>query len=314
MGSKYRAALLCQPGDIKIEEIEVPHLREQEILVEMKSANLCPTDVRRYKGVKKEYVEALKTGPVILGHEGAGIVAGIGRNVTEFEEGDRVVIYPAISCGKCHYCEGGRPMMCTSLMVADVIQSIDTCRLDFGSTVVVIGLGPMGLLHIQLTRAKGVAKVIGVDLIEERREYAREVGADVVIDSENTDLVKEIMDLTEGRGADAVFIATGGTSEASCISDSLKMIAKSGTVIIFAGTYPSTLAHIDPNLIHYKMVNLTATFGFRPSDFMQAIRFISSKRVKVDAVRKPILRLNDIQEAFETYGSPDVLKIGISII
>jgi len=178
-----------------------------------------------------------------------------------------------------------------------------------GDNVVVIGAGPIGLQHIQLARHQG-ARVISSELLERRLGKAREMGASDTIWASEEDDVKRVMELTDGRGADAVIIAAG-TTEAE--ETGIAMAGPGGSVNIFAGTYPPGKITIDPNVIHYKELVLTGTHDYTPHDFTTALRLIQYGIVKVKPITSHVLPLDEIASGFDTVAERNGLKVVIKM-
>jgi len=358
---KVKAAVLYKPQDIRVEDFEIPdEIPPDHVLVRIHAATLCPTDIRKYKG----HVTLPK--PAILGHECAGIVEKVGRNVTSVVEGDKVWISSIIGwCGKCKYCRKGQINLCESLetlgfaggsiekgyelqargtigvfseytivpeiallklgdeipldkaSMIEPLSSIIKCMHDMelspGDEVVVIGCGPMGLLHINVAKALGAGRIIAVEPIEERRKMALELGADKVINPFEENAIERVKELTDGLGADIAIVAVGGQHEAKCVMDALHMVCKGGRVNIFAGTYPKRDMTIDPNIIHYREITLKATFGFTTKEPYEAFRLLKAGRLNVEKVRTPVYPLDEAPEAFKVYGTPGALKVGLNI-
>ena len=107
----YHIALLYGKEDIRVEELNLPDLSESEVLVRMRAATICPTDIRKYKGLVD-----FPSNPIPLGHEGSGEVAKVGKNVSKVKVGDKVAITPDITCGRCYYCHLGIPVLCKALI------------------------------------------------------------------------------------------------------------------------------------------------------------------------------------------------------
>lgn len=354
-----RAALLYGTGDLRVEEIDTPQPKENQVLVKIKAASLCPTDIRKYRASAK-FPE-----PIVLGHEGAGIVEAVGSEVTSFVEGDKVWPYSILSsCGKCKYCMAGRMTLCDDLRtlgfgggpiengmkvqkqgtfgvfseytavpesrliklppeisfgdasmiepLSCVLNSCETCRVTF-ENVAVMGCGPMGLLHVGVAKALGANKIIASDPIAERREKALELGADKIVDPKEVNSIDEVKKITDGYGPDVMIVSVGGRAESPCVEDAVKMTAKGARINIFAGAYPKeeALITINPNLIHYRELVLTASFGYKSKHVNEAIELIQRKGVNVGAIRKPVITLDEIKKGFEMYGKPQVLKVGI---
>ena len=112
-----RAAVLNDIKNVKIEDIDIGECGEFDVIVHLKKATLCPTDIKKYNGDKPDVRDALlELGPYVLGHEAAGIVAEVGKRVTDFSVGEHVVIQPMVSCGVCAYCRQGKANMCLNIL------------------------------------------------------------------------------------------------------------------------------------------------------------------------------------------------------
>ncbi|MCL2587957.1 MAG: alcohol dehydrogenase catalytic domain-containing protein [Oscillospiraceae bacterium] len=240
---KMKAAVLHDPKKLSIDEVEVPALRDDEVLVKVKATAICGTDLAFYLGkIPIDY-------PQVLGHEGVGIVEEVGKDVKGFTKGDHVIFNPAYFCGHCFYCERELWNCCENggLLGRDrygcfaeyvtvpgnsviplpkeiswedgsTIQSLATVlrgweRIESvatpqkGDVVVVIGTGTPGLLFTRLAVLAG-ATVFASDRIEWKRDLAAKFGA-IAVDPTKEDLEQLVKDASEGRGADFVIEAAG---------------------------------------------------------------------------------------------------------
>ena len=233
--------IVCEePGNFQLKEKEAPVRKENEALLRVKKVGICGTDLHAYSGN-----QAFFTYPRILGHELASEVVEIGANERGIKAGDKVVIMPYVSCGKCIACRNGKTNCCTNISVLGVhsdggMQEYITVRQDLllpannlshdemaiveplaigahairranvqkGETVVVVGCGPIGIGMVKLAQIAG-AKVIVLDINDDRLKYTKEeIGADYVINVGNNP-VEKIAEITNGDMATAVFDATG---------------------------------------------------------------------------------------------------------
>jgi L-iditol 2-dehydrogenase len=253
--------------------------------------------------------------------------------------GDRVVADWRQVCGRCYQCRRGVFNYCENLErgvrggfagygvapltqlralpeqvsfeeasfcepLACVMQAHDYTQINLGDDVVIVGSGPIGLLHLQIARNRG-ARAIVSDPIAARLEKARELGAHDVIDASATDPVARVKELTEGRGANAVIVAVGG---ATPIRQGLEMAAINGWVNAFAGTYPAEEMAVDPNLIHYRQIRFTGSHDFTPHHFSMALKLIQHGIVRVAPLISHRFSLDDVREAFETTAQRRGLK------
>ena len=188
--------------------------------------------------------------------------------------------------------------------MACCINGIIKSNIHPGDDVVIIGAGPIGLMHIQLAKHCG-ARVIVSEIIEERLEVAKKLGADDTVNPARENLIKKVKELTEGRGADAVIMAVGIPN----LVEQAITIAGIGSVVnIFAGIYPPTKIEFDFNLVHYKQLVIIGSHDFTPHHFSSALKLIEHRIVKVELLISHILPLKKIEEAFNVVTEKRGLK------
>jgi L-iditol 2-dehydrogenase len=268
-------------------------------------------------------------------------VAAIGSAVTEFTVGDRVAVNWRVVCGVCTYCGQGRHNYCErpdhtrvkggfceygvapasnvrpisdgiSFAEAALVEPLACClngtralHIELGDNVVVVGAGSIGLLHMLLARAQG-ARVIVSELLAERREKAKALGAHEVIGGDGVDPVTAVKELTEGRGADAVIVAIG---HPVATSQGIQMAGPLGRVNLFAGTYPPTEIPLDPNLIHYQNIIITGTHDFVPHEFDLAFQLIGHGIIEVAPLISHTFPLVEARQAFDVVVERSGLKV-----
>jgi len=329
--AKMPAAVFYAPQDIRLEEVDVPTIGDGEVLVRVRAAGICGTDVRIMKGGKKV------AAPIIIGHELAGDVAEVGAGVGGLAVGDRVTVEPVIPCGKCPLCLKGRRNICLTRPtigyeyngafasyvrvpangvaagnviklpagisyeeaaiaepIAACVNGIDRCHIELGDTVLVLGAGPIGLTHLQLARAAGATRVYLSEPNDERRQTARAFGADDVVNPLSEDVVAKAKEWTDGLGVDVVIVASGVPA---AMEAGMRALRKGGTFNIFAGSPPDGRFACDPNLIHYGELAVTGSSGHTAGHMRRAVDLIA--RGVVDARRLITHRfpLADIGEA-----------------
>jgi L-iditol 2-dehydrogenase len=328
-----KAAVFYGPGDIKIEDIPIPVVSEHEILVKVRAAAICGTDLRIYKGTKR-----IKT-PRIIGHEFSGDIESIGSGVDDFSVGDRVTVYPVIACGKCYACMMGRSNICirrptigyeydggfaeyikipreavvsgsviklpnnVSYEEAAISEPLAAClngmrRLNVrqGDHVWVIGAGPIGLMHIQLSRFSGASLTIASEVSEFRAQKAKELGADLVLNPLKENVNERIMAETAGKGADKIIIAAGVPR---LIEESLQAARKGARIVIFAGCAEGSKISLDPNLIHYKELEITGASASTPYLHSKALELVSKGKVDLKSLATSRLKLEEIVKGLE---------------
>jgi L-iditol 2-dehydrogenase len=342
---KMRAAALCGKQDLRVIEVDVPSISAGEILVQVKSAFVCGTDVRMYHNGYEGVSEAT---PLILGHEGSGVVARVGSQVKNFKEGMRVAVAPNIGCGTCDFCVGGNTQLCSHFTavgihmsgffaeyiklpagyvrqgnvveipdtlsfeeaalaepLACVFNAFEKSKLRPGETVLIIGAGPIGLMHAKMSRTAGAAKIILNDLSRERLDLCRQLDSTfITIESET--LKQDIDRLTEGRGVD-VCITACPAPQAQQVA--LDLAAINGRVIFFGGLPPDK-AHVtlNTNLIHYKQLEVTGTTRQSVSQYRRALRLVAGGRINLKDLISSRTALEEIQSALDNISQARSLK------
>lgn len=265
MNGKMEAAVLRSLGAFHKELVEIPSITEDEVLIKVKYCGICGSDVPR------SMTHGARKYPLILGHEFAGVVERTGSNVKHIKTGDRVVVAPLIPCNKCEYCLSGDFGLCEDyniigtgshggfaeyvkapknhvLQIADSVDfetaagiepatiayhAVQKAAIQPGESVVVMGCGPIGQLTIQWARIFGAAKIIAVDIFEEKLLLAKELGATHTFNAKSCNPMEEIIKNT-GLGAD-VAIETAGSSITQ--QQSILSAKKKGRVILLGITH-----------------------------------------------------------------------------
>jgi len=324
-------------GDLRVEDVETPIPKPNEVKIKVKACGVCHYDLRFYTGSKQS------AKPIVLGHECSGTIEEAGPDVSDLKLGDRVVVSTDIPCGHCHYCITGRTNFCmnrrstdggfaeykvapigqvfkfsetTSFQEACLTEPLACClngnlraRIHANSSVVVVGTGPIGLLHVQLARLFGSYRVIAVDPISARRQKALELGAHQVVDPAATEPVKEVTRLTDGFGADAVIVAV---EKIDAVEQGIRMVGKQGIMVVFAGFHPARDLKVDTNLLHYSEVSITGSSDFPASLFPQALTLIDSNRIRLKPIISHSFPLERIDEGFRTALTGEGLKTVIT--
>ena len=340
--ARMQAARLYGVGDLRVEQVDMPAISaDDEVLIRIHACGVCPSDIRAYTGLRPP----TRPTPYTPGHEWAGKVMAVGDAVEGFAVGDRVVPSWRVVCGRCYYCTRGMHNFCENLARGRVrggfaevgvaaarallkipksVSYQDACfcepvaccingsldsDIHLGADVVIVGAGPIGLLHAQLALHAG-GRVFVSDLIPERLQAAGELGAHGLILASEGDPVERVLEMTDGHGADVVIVAVGAPG---ALRQALKMVGNCGTVNFFAGTYPPATIEIDPNLIHYKQIRLTGSHDYTPHHFETALRFIQVGTVRVAPLISHELSLTQIAEGFDVVAGRVGLKVMIAM-
>jgi L-iditol 2-dehydrogenase len=328
-----RAMYLTAPEQIELREQPIYQVGPNEVLVRVAYAGICPWDLRAYLGKKKVSL------PRVLGHEISGTVVEKGELVKDLEIGDKVVGDFGVKCGYCVNCRQGRGNKCSNLEflpggfadyakfprtniypikkgtsmkaaactepLATVFRGQRLLNLKPGEVEAVIGVGPIGQMHLQVARQFG-ARTIAVDLIQERLDLAKELGAEMTINSSETSMVDAIMEATGGRGADAITVTV---QSAPLICEAVKALGYGGRLNIFAGIYPQDELHIDPNLIHYKELNILGSADSTSYEFREALKLIEDGAVKVEPLISHVLPLEELAKGLDIVAKCGGMKV-----
>ncbi len=301
------AAVLYGKEDLRIEQVAAPAVGPSDILVRVKAALTCGTDLKVYR---RGHHAKMITPPAILGHELAGDIVEVGSAVKHFQVGDRVVAANSAPCFKCFFCRRDQKNLCENLLfnngayaryvkipgpIADcnthripdhadyreaalteplacVLNGLDETGVRPGDTVTVIGLGPIGLMFVRLAKLAG-ARVIAVGRRQMQLDRAEHLGAEVVIESRRGyDPSDEVRRSTEGgRGSDIVIEAVGSPH---AWRQAVGMVRAGGVVNFFGGCPKETAILLDTGRIHYGSLTLRATFHHTPGHIREALDII----------------------------------------
>jgi len=340
---KMKAVRYYAPNDIRYEEVKVPELTEGEILVQVKAALTCGTDVKTYR---RGHPVLIKKTPSGFGHEFSGIVAKVSDEVNNVKVGDRVVCANSAPCGECFHCRKGEFELCENLNLlngayaqyivvpkkivekntllipdnltfaeaafteplSNVIHGMAKTPIKEGDTVGVVGIGPIGLMFAKLAKLKG-AKVIAMGRNPLKLRMAKEFAdADVVIDLKKyTDPKELILSYTEeNRGLDFAIECVGLPE---IWEQMFSIVRKGGYVHLFGGCASGTTVNIDTRRLHYDEVNIISSFHHTPKYFREALDLIASKKIDVDKLITKRMDMKYAKKAIEMHRDGEAIKI-----
>ncbi len=342
-----KAAVLQAPKDLRLSDIALPEAGPGELVLRVRAAAVCGTDLRILTGRKTKGVRF----PSVIGHEFSGEVVQAGDGVTAFRVGDRVCMDPVIPCRACAYCRAGLENVCLhrqamgyefdgafaeyiripaiALQAGNVFKVPDgmsyeaaalaeplACCINgqrnagvrLGDSVVVLGAGPIGLMHAALARAAGARQVIVSEPNALRRQAAAERGVDHVCDPSSESLEAFVKARTEGLGADVVILAIGVPQLAN---EALTLVRKGGRVNLFAGFSAGDTSAIDVNLIHYNEILVSGASALRRTDYELALAMLGSGQIDAGALITHRFSVADSLAAFDEAGSGRALKVAI---
>jgi len=322
-----------ESGAYEVREVDVPKIGACDVLVQMKATAVCGTDIsilyNKYIGKKPVPI------PMILGHEGAGIIADIGKEVNYFSVGDRVAIEPLRGCGQCIDCKLGNKNMChdwehlgitcdgtfaeyvavpengvhklpenvsfknVSCLepIGLTVRSLEHVQPVLGDRAAIIGPGKIGLFHLQALKASGVSEIfiIGLDQDKKRFEIAEKLGASFIINGSKEDPIEKIKDLTKGRGVDIV-IETANSPK--CFSMAIELAAPKARISTF-GLYPE--ATISPLSVIRKGLTICGDVALLTKHFIRAMRWIEINKVLAEPIITRSFPLEQAEEAIRIF-------------
>ncbi len=310
-------------NDIRLEEVPTPSPGPGEMLVKVISCGVCGSDILEWY--------RLPRAPLVQGHEVGVEVVETGTGVQQFKKGDRLFIAPKIPCLKCRYCLNGHYSQCTSVKdrlpggfaeyiliprqlvengctflpdnvsfdqatfiepLACVIRAQRLAAIAEGQTLLILGAGMSGLLHIKLARLKK-CKIISTDINSDRLELAKQFGADVVAKADS-DIPDQLISAF-GRKADAVIVTT---SALSALNQAWETVDMGGVVVLFAVPGPDKQVIVPVNDFWRKEIRILTSYYCGPPDIEEALQLISSRKITVDDLITHRLPLKDTAKAF----------------
>jgi L-iditol 2-dehydrogenase len=313
---KMTAAVLYGKRDVRIEQIAIPRVGPGEVLVRIQAALTCGTDLKVYR---QGFHARMIVPPAVFGHELAGVVAEIGEGVDSFVPGTRVVSANSAPCNKCFFCEQHLTNLCEDLQfingayaefikiperivrqnllilpdnlsfreaalvepLACVLRACEETGIQEGNTVVVIGLGPIGLMFVQVLKGMG-ATVIAAGKRSNQLAMAAQMGADYVVDSTHLNVVEQVRNITNGRrGADVVIEAVGRTET---WQQAMGMVRRGGKINLFGGCPSGAHIPLDTTLVHYSEITIKASFHHTPRHIREALDAIHHGRIRAQSL------------------------------
>lgn len=342
---QMKAIRYYAPGDIRVEDIDVPQADKGQLRVKVDACAVCGTDLKAYVSGNPRIKP-----PRTMGHEFTGIVDTIGAGVGGFEIGDRVVMATSVSCGDCYYCKKGNKNLCANLAamgfayeggmaeyiiiparaieqehvikvpanvkaehaalaepLSCAVNSCINCDIQQGDTVVVIGAGPMGIMNACVAQQFGAAKIILAEINEQRLKQAASFGFDLLVNPAKEDLTRIVKDETGCLGADVAIVTAPATPPQQ---NAPKLVRKRGTVCLFA-SLPAGKSDIiiDSRVIHYGEIKLVGTSDSTPKQVEKAVEIISAGNINADKLASHILKLDEIMQAYELMKSGQALRV-----
>ncbi|RMF95085.1 MAG: threonine dehydrogenase [Candidatus Schekmanbacteria bacterium] len=328
-----KAAIFKGVNIISLEEITPPSLPEKGIIIKVKAAGICGTDVRIYRGKK------MVTPPKIIGHEFAGEIVEVANDLQGFSIGDRVLVEAIIPCGNCYACRRGEMNICTgrqtlgyeynggfaefvaipkeaisagcvikipdsvSYEEAAVCEPAAACingnsKIDdkLRESLLVAGDGPVGLIHTQLGKIRGFEKVILAGTDDEKLKIGKELGADETVNVNDESLSSFIKEKIDEEGIECVVIANNNKSS---LDECLPLLKKGGEAIIFAGYKNDESIEINLNFIHYKEIKIKGSSGHSVKEMKKAVELLEKGKLNLQKIITHRLNIDDVVKGIQ---------------
>jgi L-iditol 2-dehydrogenase len=321
------AAFYYNNHDVRIEEIPVPNIGDDEVLLKVMASGICGSDVIEWYRVPKA--------PLVLGHEATGIISKIGSKVVGFNVDDRVFVSHHVPCNQCRYCQRGNHTACHTLHTTNyypggfaqyiqvpkinvqygIYNLPDTMSFEEGTfieplacvsrgqrlanlqkedSLLIIGSGISGILHAQLAKFKGVQNVIVADINPYRLELAKKFGANYALNAKEN-LPQKLMEVNNGHLADQVIVCTGATPAAMA---ALECVDNGGTILFFAVPEPTVKLSVPINQFWRNEIVMRTSYGAAPGDLEDSLQYLATGSLNVKDMITHRLSLCDAQEGF----------------
>jgi L-iditol 2-dehydrogenase len=330
MGYSMQAAVLYGKEDVRLESVPVPLLGFGELLIRVRTALTCGTDVKVFR---RGYHAKMIIPPALFGHEMAGDIVAVGEGITKFRVGQRIVAANSAPCDRCFFCRHNQQNLCEDLLfnngayaefmrlperivrtntyaipnqlaykdaalvepLACVLRGLHESNVQPGDTIVVMGLGPIGLMFVRLAKWAFGARVIAIARRLEQVDRAVLLGAaEGVLMGNDAAVVSEVHARTGRRGADVVIEAIGHPQAWELAT---QLVRKGGTVNFFGGCPTGTKVGLNTDLLHYSEITCKATFHHTPDHIRRALEVIAEGSVSASHFvnhEEPLSRLPQV--------------------
>ncbi|MHA1697157.1 MAG: zinc-dependent dehydrogenase [Candidatus Helarchaeota archaeon] len=313
-------------NDFRYLDIESPKISESEVLIEMKSCGVCGTDIHKaiYKTVQT---------PIVLGHEVSGIIIEVGDKVKKFSVGDRVALAHHAPCMVCWECRHNHHSLCDEYLKTNLdpggfseiirVPAINVSRtmvkipdsmsydegafmeplaccirgysskIQPGDTVLILGSGPIGIIHTQIAKAFNASLIINTDLVDFRLKMAEKFDS-IGINVNKEDLVSKVLELTNGKGADVIIDTVGNKT---AMQQGIKSARKGAIINVFAPFMENENIEINFNEIFFHELTFVGTYSSSPLDYPRVIKLIENGFINVKDLITHKFKLKDLEKA-----------------
>jgi len=338
-----KAVVFVSDGKMEATHLPEPELCRDEVVIKVLGCGVCGTDVHIFHGDLKEGVVP----PVVLGHEIVGEIVAVGQGVTQWTAGQTVAVDPVVSCGRCEFCQTGRPNLCAASTIigysrhggyaeytavpashivaisptvglkggilvetlACVLNGYERLGFEAGRTAMILGAGAVGLLWNQMLKHSPSTYLIQTEPVAYRRKIAAELGADLVIDPSSEDVTERVREALAG-GVDYIVDASGNPE---AVEEAIPLVRKGGTFMIFGVCPKGSEIRLDPHEVYQREMRIIAS-KMPPRKLNQAARLLESGKINYERIVTTVRGLKDVVEAIHlfTEGRDRNVKMAIS--
>jgi len=339
-----KVAVLEKVKKISIQERPKPKCSDNKVLIKIKEVGVCGSDIHFYNEGRIGNFVINK--PIVLGHESSGIVVEVGKEVKGLKIGDRVSIEPGVPCYKCEFCKIGRYNLCnnvkfmatppcdgalqeyieydpsfvfkisnkvtfTEAALAEPLSvayfALNKADIKPGSSIFILGAGPIGLAVLELAKIAGITKIFISDIADYKLKVAKDHGAHFVINPLNSNILDIVSDKTNGKGVDVAIEAAGSPKT---IFDSLKVVKKGGSVVwISVG---KELVHIPYQDVIFRELKIEGINRYA-NTYGPVIELLENKKINFEGYVTHRFKFEQVEQAFKAAINPKVNNIKIMI-
>jgi len=325
---KMKVAMYYNNNDVRIQEMPIPEISDNELLVKVIASGICGSDVMEWYRLKKA--------PLVLGHEIAGTIEKVGKKVKKYKKGDRVFVTHHVPCNSCSFCQNDQQTLCNTLHntkfypggfaqylrvpeinikhgtfilpekvsfdegtfvepLACVVRGFKVSKYAKGKTVAVLGSGMAGLLNMKLAKAYGAKKIFATDIDDYRLKLAKKMGADVTINAKEN-IAEQIKKHNKGKLADFVILCAGAPT---AVKQAIESVEPGGTILWFAMTPPGVEVPVPFFDIWNKQIKMYSTYAGAGKDIIEAIDLLKTKKIDVNDMITHKLPMDKAPEGFK---------------
>lgn len=318
--------VMTAPGKIIFREIPIPKPDDNQVLVKIMKIGICGSDIHVYHGT-----HPYTSYPVTQGHEVSAKIVCLGKNVTNFKEGDMVTIEPQVFCGHCYTCTHDHYYACSDLKVmgfqttgtASEYFAVDASKVDLapsgltytdtamieplavtvhaakrenvkGKNIAVLGVGPIGNLLMQSLKAEGAAKVMVTDVSDFRLELAKKCGADFIYNTKKIDFGDAMIDAFGENKADLIYDCAGN----DITMNSAIRNARKCTTIVLVAVF-GKMANVDLAKLNDSELTLNTSFMYSHEDYVDAMKFVSEGKIQLKPLQSKHFPFKEFLNAYK---------------